>query len=124
MRHPRKPCKVCGKPVKRAAAIFCSVKCRNAGYRGENVYNYVGEEFRKDAYTVDYAFWYERANEIRERDKVCQHCEKTPQDNGRALDVHHLIPYRVSQDNSPDNLIALCRVCHKKADHDYNDMVI
>ena len=65
-------------------------------------------------------FWLARAKEIRKRDKVCQHCGMTPRKNGRALDVHHTIPYRISKDNSPDNLITLCRSCHSKEDARYN----
>lgn len=28
------------------------------------------------------------------------------------LCVHHKIPFRISRDNSMDNLITLCKVCH------------
>lgn len=115
--QPRRPCKVCGQPVKRARAKYCSVDCRNKGYNGDQVYNYVGENFRKDAYPVDYAAWKKIADQIRIRDKFCQHCGKTPAENGRALDIHHIKPYRKTQNNSHENLIALCRSCHKKADN-------
>ena len=53
---------------------------------------------------------------IRERDGVCRSCGKTPADNGRALDVHHIEPFRFSGDHSDGNLVALCRSCHMKAD--------
>jgi len=33
---------------------------------------------------------------------------------GWTLTVHHRSPYRLSGDNSPDNLVALCRACHAK----------
>lgn len=117
---PLPACEVCGKPVNKLRARFCSRDCKVKWYQGSNVYSYVGENFRKDAYPVDYAFWMKLSDEIRERDQVCQHCGKTPEQNGRALDVHHKIPYRISQDNSPSNLISLCRKCHKKADHEWN----
>lgn len=118
---PLPACERCGQPVKRLNRRFCSRECKVEWYKGENVHSYVGEKFRKDAYPVDYAFWMKLSEEIRERDKVCQSCGKTPKQNGRALDVHHKIPYRISQDNSPSNLVALCKKCHKKADHEYND---
>ena len=54
--------------------------------------------------------------EVRKRDRVCTHCGKTPEENGRALDVHHLEPFRFSGDNSLNNLVALCRSCHMRAD--------
>ena len=59
--------------------------------------------------------WKEAKERVRERDKVCQHCGKTPEENGRALDVHHINPHRNSKDNSLENLVALCRSCHMRA---------
>ena len=53
---------------------------------------------------------------VRARDVVCQGCGKTGAESGRALDVHHLQPFRFSGDNSLDNLVALCRSCHMRAD--------
>lgn len=48
---------------------------------------------------------------IRDRDgNVCQVCGKTPGENGRKLDVHHLDGGKTN--HSPDNLIALCSSCH------------
>ena len=115
-RKPYPPCEVCGKPVRKHSNKYCSRKCFNLGYVGEKVYNYVGENFRKDASPLDYASWFKTASEIRARDIVCQHCGKTASENGRALDVHHIIPYRISKDNQPSNLVTLCRACHKRAD--------
>jgi len=119
-RKPFPLCEMCGETCKKHSARFCSRECKVLWYRGENAYNYVGENFRKDAYPVDYSFWMRKAETIRKRDKVCSHCGKTPEQNGRALDVHHKIPFRISHSNLDDNLIALCRMCHKKADHEYN----
>jgi hypothetical protein len=31
------------------------------------------------------------------------------------LDVHHIVPWEVCQDHSPENLIALCPNCHRRA---------
>lgn len=48
--------------------------------------------------------------------------EKTPAENGRALDVHHIVPFRFSGDNSPENGRALCRSFHMRApDHGRRD---
>jgi 5-methylcytosine-specific restriction endonuclease McrA len=58
------------------------------------------------------AEWPKIATAIRERDGVCQMCGKTPEENGAALDVHHIIAYRISLDDRPENLTALCRPCH------------
>jgi HNH endonuclease/helix-turn-helix protein len=59
--------------------------------------------------------WKETKVLVRDRDKVCQFCGKTPEQNGRALDVHHIDPYRYTANNHPDNLVALCRSCHMRA---------
>lgn len=56
--------------------------------------------------------WPAISKAIRDRDKVCQHCGKTPEQNSASLDVHHIVPVRVRRDHSPENLIALCRSCH------------
>ncbi|MGZ4140598.1 MAG: HNH endonuclease [Actinomycetota bacterium] len=61
-------------------------------------------------------YWSKIKIEVRARDQVCRSCGKTPEQNGRALDVHHLNPYRFSGDNSLDNLVALCHACHMRAD--------
>ena len=43
-------------------------------------------------------------------------CGKTKEENKRNMDVHHIVPYLDSKDNSLDNLICLCRRCHPIAD--------
>jgi 5-methylcytosine-specific restriction endonuclease McrA len=53
---------------------------------------------------------------VRQRDGVCRRCGKTPKENGRALNVHHIEPLRFSGDHSHDNLVALCRSCHMRTD--------
>ena len=66
---------------------------------------------------------YVDANEFREirkivlkRDKnICQLCGN----NKKTLQVHHLIPYRISEDNSLENLISLCPSCHGKVEQYY-----
>ncbi|HLH24836.1 MAG TPA: HNH endonuclease signature motif containing protein [Chloroflexota bacterium] len=58
--------------------------------------------------------WPQIADAIRQRDRVCRRCGKTPEANGRALDVHHVVPFRASRDNSPENLVALCMICHRE----------
>jgi hypothetical protein len=84
--------------------------------KGENNPNYKGgislKEF-KDAYGIELEEWKKIAQEIRIRDNfTCQLCGKK-----NATDVHHIIPRRIKIDNSPDNLITLCRSCHSKVEH-------
>lgn len=48
--------------------------------------------------------------------RVCQKCGMTEKDNGRRLDVNHIIPFHQwankSKANQQSNLEALCRSCH------------
>jgi len=59
-------------------------------------------------------FNYSLKEHIRKRDSyICQKCNKTQEENGRRLDVHH-IDYD-KQNCDPSNLISLCHVCNLKA---------
>ena len=65
--------------------------------------------------------WPAISRAIRERDGYkCQHCGITQEQHGRALEVHHLIPFHDflvwEAANHPSNLITLCKSCHTKAD--------
>jgi hypothetical protein len=84
--------------------------------KGENHPNYKGGiSTRKfeEAFGLEPEEWKELAQKIRIRDSfTCQYCGKKG-----ATDVHHIIPRRVKIDNSPENLITLCRSCHTKIEH-------
>jgi hypothetical protein len=89
---------------------------RKGKYAGKNNPNWKGgislKEF-KNAYGLEPTDWQKLAQEIRKRDNfICQLCGKKG-----ATDVHHIIPRRIKIDNSPDNLITLCRSCHAKIEH-------
>jgi len=67
----------------------------------------------KAKYNIDYKDWYILRQMILERDGFkCQSCGRTHHET--LLDVHHIIPYKISNDNSIENLIVLCRGCHMK----------
>lgn len=85
----------------RARRLFCSRACADAGQK------------RRDSDMLRYgAGWKNRRAEIRRRDKTCRACGKTPKENGGALHVHHLVPFRYGGTNQPENLVALCDPCH------------
>ena len=49
----------------------------------------------------------------------CSRCgTKTP-----GLSVHHIIPYRLTQDNDHKNLIVLCRSCHRTVEHSTRELL-
>lgn len=83
--------------------------------RGENSY------WWKGGISVDYGKklskreWKELVKAVRLRDgDTCQICGVTKEEKGRNMDVHHIIPWSDSNDDSLDNLICLCRSCHMK----------
>lgn len=47
----------------------------------------------------------------------CAFCGRT-----RHLQVHHIIPFRLTRDNSQTNLIPLCRACHKRVESVFHDV--
>lgn len=53
--------------------------------------------------------WDVTRRKIRERNPACALCG-TPV----KLDVHHIIPFRLTRDNSIENLVPLCRKHHRK----------
>jgi 5-methylcytosine-specific restriction endonuclease McrA len=57
-------------------------------------------------------------------DYRCVSCGMTEEEHiakcGQGLQIDHIIPYKVSKDNSLNNLQTLCSLCHgKKWKHDY-----
>lgn len=44
----------------------------------------------------------------------CQKC-KVEDNTGRTLEIHHIIPVVYGGTDELDNLLTLCRVCHKYA---------
>lgn len=58
--------------------------------------------------------WKKARLEVRKRDKVCQTCGITPEENGKELDVHHKIPFRLGGGHDMNNLEALCHPCHMR----------
>lgn len=62
--------------------------------------------------------WKDIVKYILERDNnECHACHKT-----YDLTVHHKEPYRISHNNSPANLITLCRSCHTKEESLYRKL--
>jgi hypothetical protein len=102
------PCANCGKQihrrlkdVRRSKKLFCSHQCASAGQK------------TRDSERLRYGpGWKNRRAAIRQRDKECRSCNKTPKENGQALHVHHLKPFRFGGSNGDENLVGLCDSCH------------
>jgi len=63
--------------------------------------------------------WKKQRQKALERDKCCKRC-----DVNKDLNVHHIIPYRISKDSSLGNLITLCRRCHIIHERGYSTLII
>lgn len=83
---------------------------------GSNCYMWRGGS-SQEPYTP--AFTRALRRQIRQRDGYCCQmpgCGKTQQQNGKALDVHHISYDKTSAD--PQDLVSLCHDCHRKTNHD------
>lgn len=101
----------------RSEKQFCSRGCRFMHQRGQNSHFYIDgrAKGRNDYRGVGWKMQRKRA--IQRDIYTCQVCGE----EGRSpdLEVHHLIPYFETQDNSLTNLITLCHYCHGKVHQGY-----
>ena len=114
-------CPECGrvfgeKPSRAAKRVYCSTECMAEAYR-ERV-GPINPNWRGGSDGSYGPSWSAARRAARKRDKVCQLCGTGPK-GGRALDVHHRVAFKVfglerhAEANQLDNLIVLCRRCHK-----------
>lgn len=76
--------------------------------RGERNGSWKGGSSLIDLCRTGVRKWREIAKIIRKRDNyICQQCNVFP-----AYEVHHIIPFRISHNDKPNNLITLCKKCH------------
>lgn len=144
----REICRHCGRgfaapPSSRQK--FCSLACRHAAQSVERACATCGDAFR-----IARSILSGRSNASgRFCSRACyeRHLCRTPRIRGRGsrwnairkgairqtpfcaccgrtrhLQVHHIIPFRLTQDNSPTNLIPLCRACHKRVETVFHDV--
>ena len=118
-------CDYCGKEFKRKNAEvkernFCCRTCMGK-WQSDNMTGQNSNSWRggyKDYYGPE---WKAQRSKAYERDGgVCQCCGLHESDFGKALEVHHIKPFRLHQNpkdaNQLSNLITLCPDCHKPAD--------
>jgi 5-methylcytosine-specific restriction endonuclease McrA len=64
---------------------------------------------------LNWKSWRRIGRLVKERDDyTCQECGKSG--GARELVVHHIVPWAITHDNSPENLTTLCQICHPKVD--------
>ena len=122
----RPPCANCGKPITRKYIaygkrkkkhLFCNTKCYGE-WRGKNVTADFHPRY-KGGYEGYYGpGWLRQRMLARKRDLVCQRCGKSPEENGKSLDVHHIVAFRefgierAKEAHDLGNLISYCASCH------------
>lgn len=85
---------------------FCSYECKNSYMK-----NYIGGELNvnwKGGFSRYRGNFKEVKRKYFSRPQFCALCGTT-----KRIHIHHIIPYRLTQDNSKDNLIPLCVKHHK-----------
>lgn len=79
---------------------------------GEKNPNWKGGSKKKYSLRFGRKDWKKVRTSVLEKDDfTCQTCG-----SNKELVVHHITPYRITQDNSFQNLIVLCNKCHPKVD--------
>ena len=130
----RAPCQNCAQPVKSARAKFCSVDCKSAYAREGRTCKTCGSEFeilksalksnasgnfcsrscyevflcRTDRTTGRGSQWKKIRDAAVKAFPFCGVCGTT-----KNIQVHHIVPFRLTHDNSQENLIPLCAKHHK-----------
>lgn len=115
-----KSCEQCGGPFMtypQVDARFCSMPCWGR-WSSEHIAGEAHPMYR-GGYDPYYGpDWRPARRAARARDKICQDCGISPADLGKALDVHHITPFRTfgrerhEEANRLDNLVSLCPPCH------------
>ena len=89
---------------------FCSLDCKHSFHHnyidGERNVNWKGgaSNFRGGDF--------QRIKKENFKDSFCVLCGTS-----KGVHIHHIIPYRLTKDNSPENLVPLCRKHHKSVEH-------
>lgn len=116
-------CQECGTRFvttpKRSRGRFCSRPCW-AAWLGRNAPT--GEDapnWRGGSEPYYGGSWHLARRAVRMRDRTCVDCGVTPEQLGKSLDVHHLVPFREfgrerhAEANRLENLVGLCSICHQ-----------
>ena len=117
-------CCHCGKEFERPPShihnpdfLVCSDACRCAEM-SIRFREYNNSQWRGGRYTHRGNGWEKTKTLIKTRDEYkCRICgiteEETLNEHGFSLEVHHKVPYRITKDNDPDNLVTVCNKCHR-----------
>lgn len=109
-------CAACGKCFSRKASHktksgldFCSMQCKNNSQKIGGIQAIMPSHYGKGSYSHTYRRIYCEANSISVSQLACARCGYCEFECG--IDIHHIDENR--DNNSKDNLIALCSPCHR-----------
>lgn len=135
--------------IRHAKVHCCSRRCRSHYCTALRVCKFCGSEFRTEKSRIKadrrtnssanfcsrecYSRWLCKPDRVKGRGSqwrairhrvlarapYCAQCGTT-----KKLDVHHIVPFRITHDNRLVNLIPLCKKCHKSAESILNDVVL
>ena len=135
--------------ISRAKRHFCSMACKLLYFGVQRTCKYCGEQFRAirsriqgiaksnssanfcskacyhrwlcrpDRTTGRGSQWRQSRLQAIARSPFCAKCGAT-----KRLDVHHIVPFRMTRDNRPINLIPLCKRCHKQVESILTDVLM
>lgn len=122
-------CKHCGERLQRYPSeisvnmygSFCDAECYGE-WLADNISGEAHHQWAGG--TINYGTgWWKTRKEALKRDQYrCQICGSGPHEIGRNPDVHHLRPVRKFANPEDahrlDNVISLCRSCHRKVEDD------
>lgn len=125
-RKQPKQCIICGSDFiyRKKSQKHCSRKCFETSHRDnmrgkKNPFYIDGRSKNKCSYRGD--DWEQIRLEVYRRDNfTCQLCKKKCKN--KEIQAHHITKYRITKDNSMDNLVTLCNVCHAKVE--YNPKIL
>ena len=121
-------CIVCGemaptRPGRDGARKFCSPECHGI-WRSENSTGDDNPAWRGGKSVYDAVkkligpvpFWHVKEPVRKAAGNECEWCALPASENGRELDVHHIVPVMTGGTNAPGLQMALCRKHHPKAE--------
>jgi len=102
---------------KKASDSKLGIKNPMYGKKGADAGHYCGGSNRKYGVAYRGFDWKRIKLKIKERDNFkCSICGIPEGECKQKLQVHHILPYKCTKDNSPENLITVCSKCHAKVE--------
>jgi hypothetical protein len=106
-------CGFCGCSFRVARSVLSGKTNSSANYCSTTCYH--DAMARPDAAGARGSRWRAIQREALRRHPWCARCGETDR-----LEVHHMIPWRVTRDNTQENLVVLCHSCHLAEDRHWS----